>query len=591
MSIDYLENNTSMRRLQFRPGRWLVWMIVVVLSGPLVATDGWSQGLRNNFADRQILTAPGGSVRGNNSAATLEPGEPSHGGKPGGHSLWISWVAPDNGVVKFETEGSGFDTLLAAYTLPTASDTALNRLVLVAAADDSQGFDHESQVEFGVLAGHRYEIAVDGYFGETGPVELEWSFLPTALPPPIILAAPTNRTVNFGDTVTLTVALTNETNGRYQWYHNADLLNVDSPTLVIPGVQAADVGYYKLRVIVGGADYFSAPAEVQINSEGASGTRAQDKLMDALNSPLSPDGTNEPGGAGLIGILSLGMGVLRGYNGSQIFSTVFALVDPDEPAHCGVTSSASYWFAYQSPADGTVTLDTLGSSFDTVLAVYTYDPPLTSYRDMMPITCNNDALAPAGASRVEFAGAKGRHYAVVVAGVGRARGLATLHYHLDVTRLPLAPTLMVPPRTITTVAGTDVTLQPQIVGSEPMSFVWSKDGKVIAGATAAALRISAVNAANSGAYTVTVFNLFGGPLEVTLLVRVLVAPVIQIQSTANGPMLSVQTMAGPKYSIERRDSLAGSWRLARPPFVGDGSVVFFTDAPHPGNSYWRARVE
>ena len=145
-----------------------------------------AQTLRDNFADREVLTTNQGRLDATNSTATLEPGEPRHGGKPGGHSLWISWIAQTNGVARFRTEGSGFDTLLSAYYLASTNEPALGQLVELARADDSEGLGFESRVEFGALAGDRYEMEVtsdQGYAfnsttidlanGQVAPVEIK----------------------------------------------------------------------------------------------------------------------------------------------------------------------------------------------------------------------------------------------------------------------------------------------------------------------------------------------------------------------------------------------------------------------------------
>ncbi len=75
----------------------------------------------------------------------------------GGHSVWYCWTAPANGLEVFDTIGSDFDTVLAAYTGDTVSN-----LTSVAADDDSGG-DRTSRLSFNAIAGTTYHIAVDGY--------------------------------------------------------------------------------------------------------------------------------------------------------------------------------------------------------------------------------------------------------------------------------------------------------------------------------------------------------------------------------------------------------------------------------------------
>jgi len=566
------------------------WAVI----GSLLATATvQAQVLRDNFADRELLTTPSGALDGNNATATLEPGEPRHGGKTGGHSLWISWIAPTNGVVKFETEGSSFDTLLSAYHFPSTNQTELDQLVELARADDSEGYEDESEVKFGVLAGHRYEIAVDGYYGASGPLELEWDFEPTVRPPPIILNAPGDRAVNAGDSVTLTVVLDNAANGSYRWYYNSNELDAFGTTLQISNVQPANVGRYKLRVIIDGPDYYSVPAEIQINSDSVPDALARDKLFDALGSPLTPG----DGGDGLLRAAGLtfaaaSAGVSRGYNGSQVFNTTFATPDPTEPDHCGQAGGASYWYAYQPPADGTLVLDTIGSSFDTFIAVYTFNAPFTSYADLIPLTCDDNSAGTNGAARLEFAAPKNRQFLVVLDGIDGARGIAHLNYHLDTNRLPMAPMLVQAPGPGTFASGSNITLAPAVAGSPPLHFLWRKGTNFLAGATNSFLVLNNITATQSGDYRVTVFSHVGLPLDVLLPLRVVTPPRLQFTSQADGlGRLSFPGIVGQRYVVEQTDALGNPWRPWTNEFIGDGSLIMLTNNAATPTTFLRVRVE
>lgn len=48
-----------------------------------------------------------------------------------------------------------------------------------------------------------------------------------------------------------------------------------------------------------------------------------------------------------------------------------ATFEPDEPAHAGHPAAKSLWWSWTAPASGALNLTTEGSSFDTLLAVYT----------------------------------------------------------------------------------------------------------------------------------------------------------------------------------------------------------------------------
>ena len=82
------------------------------------------------------------------------------------------WVAPANGTVTFNTEGSGFDTILGVYI-----GTSVSALSLVASNDDVQyPADTTSTVTFAAVSGTEYRIAVDGYNGVSGNYTLTWLY-------------------------------------------------------------------------------------------------------------------------------------------------------------------------------------------------------------------------------------------------------------------------------------------------------------------------------------------------------------------------------------------------------------------------------
>jgi hypothetical protein len=60
-----------------------------------------------------VETAPTDRTTSEEGSATIEPGEPFHGGERGGSSIWYRWTAPFNGPVVLRLCGSG---TLAAYT-------------------------------------------------------------------------------------------------------------------------------------------------------------------------------------------------------------------------------------------------------------------------------------------------------------------------------------------------------------------------------------------------------------------------------------------------------------------------------------------
>ena len=121
----------------------------------------------DNFAQRIVLS--GASILTNSSTvdATKESGEPNHAGEPGGKSIWWTWTAPSAGRAIITTAGSYFDTVLAVYRGDTVDD-----LVEIASNDQDPLGGDTSRVSFTSAAGQHYEIAVDGWNGESGAVTL-----------------------------------------------------------------------------------------------------------------------------------------------------------------------------------------------------------------------------------------------------------------------------------------------------------------------------------------------------------------------------------------------------------------------------------
>ena len=110
-------------------------------------------------------------------------------------------------------------------------------------------------------------------------------------------------------------------------------------------------------------------------------------------------------------------------------SNVGATKEAGEPNHAGNAGGKSVWWTWTAPTSGTATIDTLGSSFDTLLAVYTGSN--VSSLTAVPGGSNDDS--PAGGtttSKVTFAVTAGTTYQIAVDGYGGVSGSITLHLNL-----------------------------------------------------------------------------------------------------------------------------------------------------------------
>ena len=100
-----------------------------------------------------------------------------------------------------------------------------------------------------------------------------------------------------------------------------------------------------------------------------------------------------------------------------------ATLEPGEPMHAGSPGGHSLWWSWTSPFTGSVSVSTAGSSFDTLLAVYTGDTVTN-----LELVADNDDAGGFGdvTSHVVFRAIEGESYHVAVDGFNDATGTVQL---------------------------------------------------------------------------------------------------------------------------------------------------------------------
>src|SRR5205814_4799175 len=104
---------------------------------------------------------------------------------------------------------------------------------------------------------------------------------------------------------------------------------------------------------------------------------------------------------------------LSGTNGVLIGQNRDATSEPGEPLHHGKSGAKSVWYTWQAPVTGVATFRTLGSTFDTLLAVYTG----IVVTNLFPIDSDEDR-GGFYTSRTDFNAIKGTDYQVAIDGLG-----------------------------------------------------------------------------------------------------------------------------------------------------------------------------
>lgn len=111
------------------------------------------------------------------------------------------------------------------------------------------------------------------------------------------------------------------------------------------------------------------------------------------------------------------------FNGQVIYGTNVSFTkEPGEPNHAGNPGGKSIWWRWVAPASGEISLSTAGSSFNTLLAVYTG----SSVSSLTLVAADNNSLGGTNRSRVTFNATAGVAYNIAVDGYNGASSRITL---------------------------------------------------------------------------------------------------------------------------------------------------------------------
>lgn len=529
-----------------RLAAWLLLVAGIVLgsdrspgatgSSGVELDDDSTEVFKDDFQDRHALKGAVGQWVGSNAKAGLQESEPRLGDKRFGHSVWASYKASSDGVLVLSTEGSRFDTLIGVYWVKPGEQAAdFSALVPVAFEDDEEDGRLTSKLMVPVKAGAEYAVVVAGFGRGSGDIVFSWAFAARAGAIPSVMWVSSSQSVAPAARVVLSAGVANPQGAELRWLRNGEEIEgATSSDLVIPSFSDSDIGRYRLRIRLSDLEVRSEWVELQLNSEASGGARAQDKVYDALETPLRAErsGAAEPASSASARMARLQAaapgGVIRGLNGTQVFSTSGATREPDEPVHCGTVGGASYWFAYEAAEEGTLHFDANGTGFPAILAAYTFDGSLSSYAQLSSVGC--DVADAGGPPSVDLRTEPGRTYLLVLDGVAGARGLARLNYQFVPGPIVMGvrPSIVGPDPALLLAEGQPLVLSATVTGTAPLGLRWLRDGLVLGGANAAEYRVAVSTVADSGSYRLEATNAFGSATGVVAVVEVLRPPSIVV---------------------------------------------------------------
>ncbi|MEJ2701359.1 MAG: GEVED domain-containing protein [Sedimentisphaerales bacterium] len=345
-----------------------------------------------------------------------------------GPNIWFLYTASCTGETTVSLVGSEYDTMLAVYG---GDDCDLTSSDLIACNDDFSS-SRQSQITFETTVGDVYLVEVGGYGSAVGQGVLNISCEPAAQPskddcahaqavgdvkdlpfdttdatfdgPGACMTSPNiwfvytasctgNATISLlGSSYDTMLAVYEGANCDL---NSGDLLvcNDDVAPYEQSEVLAPVVAGQKYLIEVGGYGSRTGQGVLNISCESGGGQPSKDDCAHAQ-----------------------AIGEVK----DLAFDTTDATFDG--PGLC--MTSPNIWFVYTASCTGDATVSLLGSSFDTMLAVYEGDNCNLTSSDM--IACNDD-FSPGYTSQITFAATAGDEYLIEVGGYGSNTGEGVLN--------------------------------------------------------------------------------------------------------------------------------------------------------------------
>jgi uncharacterized repeat protein (TIGR03803 family) len=202
------------------------------------------------------------------------------------------------------------------------------------------------------------------------------------------------------------------------------------------------------------------------------------------------------------------------YTNSQ--ATIDATSDGDPAAPCG-SLAAGVWYQYTPPTAGDLVLDTAGSDFDTVLALYS-----GSCGALTPLACNDDGGTDL-TSAIVCPVVGGTSYYILAGGFDGSTG--DLVFHLTFVPPGTPPRITAQTLTNSVMVGDFLFLSVTALGSSPLSYSWSFNGTNLPGSTNSTFFLE-METNCAGNYLAVVSNAFGAATSSVMVVRVAQPPFI-----------------------------------------------------------------
>ncbi len=366
-------------------------------------------------------------------------------------------------------------------------------------------------------------------------------------PPSSSGTAPTILGVNFapsvsaGATVTFTVTVSGTSPFTYVWKKGTTTIpGATSASLILTNVQPDDGGSYTVTVSNNAGSATSTPAVLTVTS-----------IIPALITQPSNQTVNL-GGTATFSVAATGSGTLTfqwyrnnlAIPGANSASLILGNIQLSQAGSYTVTVSSGAGSVTSTAATLTVNAPAVGPTIQThpasqtvyiggsvMLSVVATGTAPFSYQ------WQRDGAAMAGAtsssltlSNLQVSDSGG--YSVVVS--NSVFSVTSNTAAITVSPVVISPTIGTPPSSVTVQAGAPASFSAVVFGSAPLTFVWRKNGTVVALANHSVLSFNPAQTGDAGSYTITISNGAGSvtsPPAILTVTAPATAPSIQVAPT------------------------------------------------------------
>ena len=342
-------------------------------------------------------------------------------------------TASHDGTFMFDTINSSVDTVLAVY-----AGSSVSALSEITSNDDGPGFG-ASRVLFTATAGAVYRVAIDGYQAQRGTILLNWQVAPP--PRPMItsparlrsaaraaqstarISPPRGKQASHSTRASPAASRFGSRGPRHKAASSSSIPvgdSFDTTMAVYTGSALNSLIEVVSNDEGAGVDHaslvrFTAEARrvYRIAVDGFYGQSGDVTLSWRVAAPFSSGDNDDFANAQPIG----------DFSGGIIGANFFATAEGGEAGARRNFQRRSVWYAWTAPETGVFVLDTDGSFFDTLLAVYVG----SAVNSLSPVASNDDRGIGYGlSSLVTFSATKGSVYRIAVDGFGGDTGRIVL---------------------------------------------------------------------------------------------------------------------------------------------------------------------